>query len=486
MKRWWLPLLPALALVGCTRKPPVVSHDPGLTMPAAWTADTSRSGEVGEAWWQDFGDPGLAAAVARALQNNRDLKAAAARVEIAVLEAEIAGAGGLPQMAGTFSGNRRRQNFIGFPIPGGERRVLSSTFTTLGASLNVSWEADLWGRIGAGEVAALAATDAETAVLAASRLSLAGQVSKAWFSLAEINRQIALAERTIESYRGSANWIRLRYESGLRPSIDLRLALANVASAEALLAQRREQRQRLLRSLEVLLGAYPSGTLSPPSQLPSLPPDPPAGLPADLLSRRPDLVAAERRLTAADASIVQSRAALYPSLSLSGSGGSSSRALADLLDGDFGVWSLVAGLAQPIFQGGRLRNQIEISRLRAREALEQWAGAVLRALSEVESALAAERDLTEQLARVTGSVTQARAALGLAEERYRRGVGDVLTVLESQRRLLDGETQLLTLRRLQLDNRVDLHLALGGGFPPPQLRLSPDPLSSSSTGEVQP
>ncbi len=462
-------LAAVILLAGCARRPPAVQHDPELTLPAAWAA--GAGGTVQDAWWETFDDAGLTAAVGRALEGNRDLRAAAWRVEAATVEARIAGADLLPGDSAGFSGSRRRQNFIGLPIPGSESRVLSTTSTTLGASVNVSWEADLWGRIRAGEVAALAAAESQAAAYAASRLSLAAQLSKAWFALAETAQQLELAERTLDSYHTSTEWIRIRFEAGLRPSIDLRLALTNVSAAEALVAQRREQLQRLLRQLEVLQGDYPGGRLTPPGSLPELPPAPPAGMPAEVLARRPDLLAAERALLAADARVAQSRAALYPSLNLTGSVGTSSRTLIDLLDGDFGVWSLLGGLTQPLFQAGRLRSNVELSRLRSREALEAWAAQVLRALAEVESALAAEQHLQRQLEQFQEAAAQTRAALELSEQRYRRGVGDVLTVLESQRRLLESETRTLTVRRLLLDNRVDLHLALGGGFAPAERNL---------------
>ncbi len=471
---------------GCARKPPAVAHETQLSLPGRWLAAEASMQAPDDSWWRQFGDQQLDEAVARALEHNRDLRAAAARLQAAELESRIAGADLLPALSTSFNSTRRRQNFLGFPIPGAERRVLATTFTTLGVAINVSWEADLWGRIKAGEVAALARADAQEASVGAAQLSLAGQVSKAWLALAETSQQIVLARQTVQSYERSADWIGLRYRSGLRPSLDWRLALSSLASARALLAQRLEQRERLSRQLQVLMGDYPSGTPATPQLLPELPPPIPVGLPAQILSRRPDLVATERLLLAADASIAQNRAALYPSLSLTGSGGTSSGSLLDLLDGDFGVWSLVGGLLQPVFQGGRLRNNVELSRARSEEALQTWAGAVLRALAEVETALAADQFLEQRLASREEASSQVRAALELAEGRYRRGVGDVLTVLEAQRRSLESDTLLLTLRRLRLDNRVDLHLALGGGFPRPALRLPPSDLSTASLRETQP
>jgi NodT family efflux transporter outer membrane factor (OMF) lipoprotein len=193
----------------------------------------------------------------------------------------------------------------------------------------------------------------------------------------------------------------------------------------------------------------------------------PAGLPSELVRRRPDLVAAERRLAAAGALVDSADAALYPRVALTAGGGTASNHLSDLVDGDFGVWSIGAGLLQPIFQGGRLIAQADVARAEETEALEVWASAVLVAFAEVESALATEQPLRDQEAQLAAAVEASRRALQQGQDRYRQGVESLLTVLETQRRVLDNESRLVNVRRQRLDNRVDLHLALGGGFAPP-------------------
>ncbi len=198
--------------------------------------------------------------------------------------------------------------------------------------------------------------------------------------------------------------------------------------------------------------------------MPPLPPPAPAGLPAQLVDRRPDLVAVERRLGAAGFRVSQARAALYPSLRLTGSAGSSSSELDDLLDSDFSVWSLAGNLLQPLFQAGRLRAGVELGEARYREAANLYAQSLLRAFSEVETALTAERLLREQTTALDAAATEAAAAERLAQDRYGRGVGDYLAVLAAQVQALDASSQLLATSRALLDTRVDLHLALGGGF----------------------
>lgn len=450
---------------GCTRaKPKVDPVQLDVEVPERWRAGSGPAGPVQEAWWRTFGDPGLEEVVAEALEGNRDLRVAAARLEAAAAEARIIRAELYPTLGLGYDATRRRQNFIGLPIPGAEERVLSTTFTSMGISLDTAWEADLWDRISAGEVAALARLDAVEADLRAARLSLAAQTARSWFSVVEARRQAQLAEDIVKSYALTLERVRVRFERGLRPSLDLRLARSNLAAAEARLRQRRQLEERAVRQLELLLGRYPEGTLRASGGLPEVPPPVPAGLPPELVARRPDLQAAERRLRASEAGIVQSQASLLPRLSLTGSGGTATRSLRDLLNGDFGVWSLAGGLLQPIFQGGRLRAGVERSEAQSREALAAYAAAVLRALAEVETALSVEEELGAEEVHLRQAAQEARAALELAENRYRSGLEEIVTVLEAQRRVLETEVSLLSVRRQRLEARVDLHRSLGGGF----------------------
>lgn len=463
--RAYLLLLPFLiGIAACVRSVSVIPRKTQIPIAEEWVAQEADSGPVDDRWWESFEDSGLEAAILEALKNNRDLRAAAARLEAAALEAQIARADLLPTVGFSLSRTRQRVNFIGFPFPGAEGRVPRATFGTLAASFDVSWEADLWGRIRSGEFRALALAEAERAQWSAARLSIAAQTAQTWFACTEARRQMEITQETVESLQKSVRWIRNRYERGVRPALDLRLTLSDLASAEALRSQYREQYERLVRQLEILLGRYPSGQLAGAHRLPELPSSVPAGLPSQLLSRRPDLIAAEKRLLAAEAQLFQSKTSFYPQFSLTSGGGTSSKTLTDLLDIDFLVWSLIGNLVQPIFQGGRIRKGVELAEVRSGEAVEILAGSLLQAFAEVEAALAAEEAMSDRLTDLEEAVQHAQAALALAQGRYRRGLGNVLSVLESERRVLVSQSQILTIRRLRLDNRVALYLALGGGF----------------------
>ena len=459
----------------CATAPPIDLPTLDVVTPDAWTARQNPGEAPALAWWSDFGDAALDDVVRAAIEQNYDLQAAAARLEQAVADSRIAGADLLPTAQIGLTSAQQKRNFIGFPIPGAEDRVLSTVFSSYGVSLDVTWEADLWGRLRAGARAALADLQSRVADLRAAQLSLAGQTVKAWFAIAESEQQFRLAEASVASFRTSSDQTRERFEQGLRPSLDVRLSLSNLANAEALREQRRQQLDAAIRQLEVILGQYASGTLASPSTLPDAPTAIPGGLPAELVGRRPDLVAAERRITAARQRLQVARRELYPSISLTGSTGTSTSALTDLLKGDFGVWSLLGNLIQPIFQGGRLRAGVDRAEARAAEELAVYANTALQAFSEVETALAADVFFANRERYLETSIEQSRAAETLADDRYRSGLDDYVTVLESQRLALQAEGDLIAAKRLRLENRVDLYLALGGGFntvesPEPDLR----------------
>lgn len=469
MKLWAIRGALLLFIVTACRHPAPVTLPTATALPEQFGAATDdvTTEPVDEAWWTRFGDPRLDNLVNRTLAHNRDLTAAAARLARAEAEARIAGANLRPAVSLDPSFSRQRQNFIGFPIPGASEQVLSTISTRYGVSIQTRWEVDLWGRLRAGSRAALADYQATREELRGARLSLAAQTIRGWFALLEADEQLQLAIASTESFQRSADRVRTRFESGLRPAIELRLALSNLHLARAQVVRWRQQRDSVTRQLEILVGDYPAGRLVDDIDLgglPDLPAAIPLGLPSTLIARRPDLGAAERRISGAEQRTLAARRALYPRLTLTGGVGTVSDELGDLLDGDFRVWSLVTGLTQPLFQGGRLRAEWDRNQQIHLEQVAAFQAAALRAYGEVESALVAGVSLAEQVGHLSNASRQLVAAVELAEDRYRSGVGDYLTVLESQTRALQAQTGTIDARRRLLDNRVNLHLALGGGF----------------------
>lgn len=475
----------ALAAAGCAGPPKRRAAPPELPAAPQWTAgaDTTApvAARVDATWWRAFGDTVLDALEREALENNWDLRAAAARVRQAAALARIAGAGRLPSLSARGDVARSRTNILGFPSPAGKQNIEILT-TTWGVSLDASWEIDLWNRIGRGRAAALADVQAARADEAAARVSVAAQTARAYFALVEANRQVELAREILENYERSAERIERRYRTGARTALDVRLARAAVANAKSALSRRRQGRDALARQLEILLGRYPAAALPARADLPRPHGAVPAGLPSTLLLRRPDLVAAERRYAAAEARAGQARRAFFPRLTLTGSNGSQSDAFERLLEGDFAVWRVAAGVLQPLFQGGRLVGDLQRSNAEADRALAAWAGSVLRAFGEVESALVAEREAAEREAAAEAAARESEAARRIAERQYRNGVIDVIALLEAQRQAFQARSALLTARRERLDARIDLIVALGGGFDAAPRRTATDVPRSHSQG----
>ncbi len=454
-----LALVSVASLISCTTLPPPESS---VGTPAGWHQD-SAEGKVLEEWWSDLGDTNLVALITEALVGNPSLAAMRARVQAAMEQSRIAGSASLPSVAAQAGSSRQQQVFVGLPIPG-TSGPLKTRATTHSFQLVADWELDVWGRVRSGRKAALADYLATTDDLRGARLSLAGQVARGWFRLAEADRQLQLAKATAASLEQTGNRMQARYEEGIRSPIEVRVTKSNAASARALVAMREVELNDARRQLQSLLGRYPDGELSGPSLLQEPMTDVPAGLPAELLDRRPDLVAARWKLKAAGFRVEEANAARLPAISLTVSGGRTSNELQDLLDHDFSVWSLAANAAQPIFQGGRLRSNIRLNKALLEAAAKDYDAAVLNAFREVETALANESLLRQRESELRETDRQARAASRLAAERYEAGLDDLLTLLETRRRGLDAESQLIAVRRARLDNRVALHLALGGGL----------------------
>lgn len=429
-----------------------------VVAPSEWTADTQALPGEPRAWLLDFDSPELTVLVNQALGGNFDLRAALARVDAARARADIAGADLWPQIDLSLDASRRRSVI---ETGDGTTDVTENRYSIEGA---VTWEADVWGRIrNRSRAAALDALSVESDYRAA-RLSLAANVARSWFETIEAEQQLQLAQTVVRYFRDSQEVTEGRYRRGIATALDVRLGRQNVASAESNLALRQRQRDAAARSLETLIGRYPAGALEIPDELPSIVTEIPIGLPSELLERRPDLIAARQSLFASGERLLEANKNRLPSFRLTASGGYTSEEFARLLDYDALVWSLIAGVTQPIFEGGRLSAERALAAADDREAWAQYAQAVLDAFREVESTLAAEAYLVDEEAALTRASEEAREAAILALDEYRRGLTDIVTLLESQRRAVNSEISRLQVARLRLENRVNLYLALGGPF----------------------
>ena len=461
--------VPALLVAGCSKQLDLPVHQFNVPAPEDWQAAATEPLAPGSDWWAYLNDPGLDAAIRKALDCSHSLQAATARIEIAVQERLIVGAGDWPELSLGASRIRQRQNFVGLPFPGLSDQVLKSSYSNAGLTFNVGWEADLWNRLGSQKLAADAGIAAQEADRLAVRLSLSGQVAKAWFAAVEAHSQVEASQAVVEHLEAVAEWTRARYLYGSHSPSDVRIAESDIERARARVQEHERARDRFVRQVEVLACEYPAGERALAAELPGLPSHVPAGLPSELLRRRPDLIAAEQALLGADARIVEARAALRPGFALTTTAGTASNQLLDLVNPSLNAWSYALGFALPLFNRGRLKANVQATEARSREAAANYESLMWKAYLEVESALASEETLQNQQRLLRDSQVTTRAAIDLAEQRYAAGMGDIFRILTLQRSVLEAQSAVLALQRAKIDNRVDLHLALGGSFsdPPP-------------------
>ncbi len=407
-------------------------------------------------WVGDFGSDELLNVVNVALERNTTIGQRVAQLDQALSRIQTSRAGLLPSL--NFSGSASRSaggtNAIGQSNPG---------FESYSLSLGASWEADLFGRVRDQVNSAELGAAASSADVAATRLSIAGQVSQGWFNIIQADLLVDLSNRDIETQERALRLTQRRFENGIAGASDVRLARSSVANAEALLALRLQNRDALIRSLKTLLRDYPDAEMEIPSDLPLLPVLEGVSTPSYVLQRRPDVLAAERRIAAAGLDVDAARKALYPSLTFTGSLGENTATVSDLFDLTDFASRIAANIAAPIFDGGRIRSQIDGQEAVLRQQVETYVGTVLSAFQEVENALDAEGRLAERESALRVSLNEAQEAENRLEERYVEGLATILQLLDAQSRRISAEGQLINARTERLNNRVRMHVALGGG-----------------------
>lgn len=456
--------LAATAVIGLISASCVATERTGSTAQSAanWTTTTAiYSGPTSpDGWLKDIPSGELKKRVHEAIKHNHDLKAAAARMRAARARSVIEGADRFPQISADHDASRA------LSVDQENMRQRANDFSL---ALNLSWEIDLWGRLRDSANAAGLEANAAEADYRAARLSLAANTAKSWCNAIETELQLRLARETLTSFKNNLDVIQRAFDAGIDDAggdnaLDLRLARANVATAENQLALAGRNRDRAARSLETLLGRYPANTAKIAKSLPKMRRGVPAGLPSELLLRRPDLIAAERRLAARGLRVTAAKKAFLPSFTLTARGGTSAQQFSDLLSADRLIASIAAGLAQPVTQGKRLKGNLALTQAERDEAIQSYAQSTLDAFREVETTLAAERYLASQESALISATEESDAAEELATDQYGRGLVDIITVLDSQRRAFDSKRSLIAIRNERLQNRLDLYLALGGDF----------------------
>jgi NodT family efflux transporter outer membrane factor (OMF) lipoprotein len=452
--------LTVMVLVGaCAVKAPpdveTLKKDTALPVPLGFTTVGPTPGLVVGGWIAGFGDEQLTAAVAEGIARSPDLLAGAARVEQAMLAAKQAGAKLWPSADLLARG-------------GGK---LSGDGSGLqGAVLSVNWELDLWARVRAGRAAVAADASGIALDYEYARQSLAGAVARLWFIATEAELQANTARDTIREAEDLVRLAQVRLDVGIGSDEDVSVARANAGTYRDALRQIEAARTESLRALELLIGRYPAAAIAVTSQFPGQPPSVPVGLPSDLLERRPDVVAAERRVAAAFHRIQEAKAARLPRIALTTGVSAISSDLFELKDHDNPVWNVGANLMMPLFQGGALKRQVEIRTVEQRQALFAYAGVGLRAFGEVENALSNEIAAREREAILAQTLADNQRAFELVRTQFEVGKTDLRFVSQRQLALNATRSSIIRMQAEQRVQRVNLHLALGGAFgpPPPQ------------------
>jgi multidrug efflux system outer membrane protein len=471
--------LAVAAMAGCMTVGPDY-HRPVVETPEQWPG-AATGPAVSATWWQAYGDPVLNRMVDEALQHNLDLRVAIARVEEARSALGITRADQYPTVTAGVAASRNRisqESVISVP-PG-----VDPKYNDYRVTLNASYEIDFWGKYRRATEAARAELLASTLNREAVRLTLISDTAKGYFALRALDAQVAITRRTLSTRQASTALQRLRFEAGVASEFDLRQVEAETAQAQALLPSIEQRLAAQETALSVLLGRSPRAIAAQPmdrgSALEALtaPPSIPAGLPSEILERRPDLRQAEQVLVAANARIGQARAAYYPSISLTGFFGTESSVLSGLFEPQARMWQFAGAAAQTVFDAGRTKSQVGVAEARQQQALAQYQSAIQNAFRDTLDALVAQRKAREVMEAEQRRIEALNSAMRLAQLRYDNGVASFLELLIAERALLDAQLNQVDAQRAQLSATADLFKAMGGGWDGDGL---PDPGKSATS-----
>lgn len=446
-------------------------------LPETWSAPLPKEESYAGKWWEVFNDTLFNQFFDEFRDKNPDLLSIAEQIESSNLLAKINGATLSPTISASAGGGSRLQNLSAFgfslsslglgggsPDSAESDQVVSFTSDNYNTTLAMQWEIDVWGKLRNQRKAAYKTFEATKNELAYLRFSISTQFALSYYAAVEAEMQYQLAQEITSSLKGVRDVVSERYGRGLTSSLDLRLAEASLANSKLQFVDRSIQKNRALRSLESILGKYPSATIQVSSELPKSIPPIAAGLPSDLIKRRPDVIAAVNKIEAASYDHAQSKRNLFPSFSLTASGGTSASELQDVLNGDYSVWNLGANISAPIFQGRRLRNNVQLKEAQFNLAELEALKIMIRAFSEVEQSLFIQHQVILQLDAVRTAEEQARAAYNLAFDRYQKGLVDLVTVLNSQNQWRNSQSIKISIQNLHVNSYTTLLLALGGKF----------------------
>ncbi len=466
MNKFLLPIaLAAVTLTGCTMIPkyqrpaaPVASHWPENAGTNNTPAPTNAVADIG--WREFFQDPRLQQIIGLSLTNNRDLRVATLNVEQTRAQYRIQRAALIPTGSINAAGSRQRTAF-GYSGNGG-----GATYNEFNVGLGVSaYELDLFGQVRSLKRAALEKYFAAEASRKSAQIALVAAVADQYLNERELAEQIKTTQETLAAVQNSYDLIKASYDAGAASELDLRSAEAQVETAKALLVANQQQQAQAENALVLLVGEPLPADLPPPRPLNAqhLLTDLPPGLPSDLLQRRPDILAAEHQLKAANADIGAARAAFFPTITLTGGGGTASTELDGLFAPGSQVWNFSPQINWPIFQTG-IWAGLDEAKVAKLIQVATYEKAIQTAFSEVADALDAKKFLDERVADQSALVKAEQRRYDLADARYQNGVDSYLTVLTAQQDLYLAQQSLIAAQFARLANLVSLYQSLGGGW----------------------
>ena len=460
-----LVLLSASALGACTMAPATVR--PALAVDNAWPLAADNTGSAVTAadlgWREVFEDPRLQGVIDLALSNNRDLRAAVLNIEKARAQYRVQRAALVPGVDATASGTRGQTTADQAALQGGDRDIESYS-----AGVGVtSYELDIFGRVRSLKDAALQSYLATRENSRAVQISLIAQTAGTWLTLAADQDLLALSRETLSTRDESMTLIRRRFEAGAISQLEVREAETLVENARSDVATYLAQVEQDKNALRLVVGASVPNDLLPAGGLVTaqILPDLPAGLPSDVLTRRPDVLAAEHGLAGANANIGAARAAFFPRITLTGSAGAASNDLGSLFDSGNGTWSFAPRISLPIFAGGANVAGLDSAKASRDIAVAQYEKAVQTAFREVSDGLAVQATIQDRVGSQERLVAAANDTVRLSRARYGAGIDSSLSLLDSQRTLYTAQKGLIGTRLVRATNLATLYKALGGGAP---------------------
>jgi multidrug efflux system outer membrane protein len=459
MSRHFLPLLLAALLSGCMVGPDY--RRPEIETPVSWRVETAQAGEISNvAWWEQFQDPALSSLVRRTLENNKDLAIATANVDQAFAQYGITRSALFPQVDADASRTRERPSQNGpVPVPPGH-----DAFNDYSVSLSLSYELDVWGRL-------RRATESARASLLGSEegrrtvvLTLVASVANGYIQLRALDRQLEIARYTSQSLGEAARLQRVRFDEGAIPESDYRQAESQYQTAAAQVPELERQIVRQENFISVLLGRNP-GPIERGRDIDALLfPAVPEGLPAALLERRPDIRQAEQNLIAANADIGVAKAAYFPRISLTGLLGFESTELSDLFKGPSKAWSAGVGVTLPIFNAGRIKNQVAQTEAAQRQALASYQKSIISGFQDVEDALVDRAKFGETREVQARNVAALQRFRDLAVLRYKEGATIYLEVANAEQSLFNAQLAYVATQSQLFQSYANLYKAMGGGW----------------------